>query len=118
MYAIYPVATNPTVGRFDGFDNLIGTAGENPAIGSDGCKIGITYWGEGCNTNEVAYPGGIRSFQSATLSAGMAKTYWLSNCGTARPDVCNAGGLCACSSTTMLPAMDFGSPVQVKFRLS
>lgn len=115
VYAIYPIATTPTIGRFDGFDTLIGTAGVDPAVGSDGCKTGISYWGQGCNINEVAFPGGVRSFQSATLYAGMAKTYWLSNCGTEQPDVCNAGGLCKCSSTSMLPAMDFGSPVQVRF---
>lgn len=113
VFVVYPQATTRQVGRFDGFDNVIGTAGENPAVGSDGCKVGSAFWGQGCNINKVAFPGGVRSFQAATLAAGMSKTYWLSNCGTKESDACNAGGLCKCSTPTMLPNMDFGNPVQL-----
>jgi len=109
VYAYYISATDPSVGRYNGFDLLVGTAGNNPAAGTDGCRIGAIYWPLGCNIRvpPVAYSVGVRSFQSAVLQTGQAKLNWLTNCGT-EGSTCT--GVCDCTTPTLLSNTDLGAP--------
>jgi len=105
----YVSATDASIGRYDGFDLNVGTAGNNPPAGSDGCRIGAIYWPLGCNIRvpPVAYSAGIRAFQSAILQTGQPKLNWLTNCGTAG-STCT--GVCDCTTPTLLPNTDLGAP--------
>jgi len=109
--AAYLQATDPSIGRFNGFDKQVGTAGNTPAPSQDGCKIGSIYWPLGCNIKNppVQFEMGLRSFQRSLLSPGRPETNWLTNCGSAG-DTCTTG-FCQCATPTLLPAMDLGAPV-------
>jgi len=111
VFAAYVAATDPTIGRFNGFDKAVGTAGNTPAASQDGCKIGAIYWPLGCNVRSppVQYELGLRSFQNVLLSPGRAETSWITNCGTAG-DTCSSG-FCQCATPTLLGGMDLGAPV-------
>jgi len=110
--AAYLQATDPSIGRFNGFDKSVGTAGNTPAASQDGCKIGAIYWPLGCNIRNppVQYEMGLRSFQNVMITPGRVETQWLTNCGSTSKDTCTSG-FCQCATPTLLPAMDLGAPV-------
>ena len=112
VYASYAQSTDPAIGKINGFDFQIGTAGRTPAVGVDGCKLGEINWPLGCNILSPAAPygQGLRTFQTATLTPGMPEAAWLTNCGS-KGDTCT-GRRCDCSAPTLLPDVDLGNPVK------
>ena len=108
---VYNGAANRNLGRYNGFDKLIGTAGAVPADGSDGCKIGSIYWPFGCNVRvpPVSFASGVRSFQSIEVATGMLESHWLTNCGSST-DKCS--GNCACTTPSSRASTDIGRPTR------
>jgi len=112
VYLAYLGATDPTKGFLSGLDRQIGTAGPNPNPAADGCLLGSVNFPRGCNVRSppVAYPGGLRTHQTAYIVPGAARTVSLTNCGTAG-DVCTSPA-CKCSPPTSVAGTDLGSVLE------
>jgi hypothetical protein len=109
VYSVYLGATDPLKGVFPGIDRRIGTAGTTPKATDDGCLLGVQNFQRGCNVAlpPVQYISGLRSFQTAYISAGMPLVLSLSNCGTSG-SLCTASS-CLCPTPTLEPFADLGS---------